>query len=399
MLVWAVLLVSLLSLVVHLVLLHRRHLSSEAPLPAPLLETTPFVHTTPPTPPRQVCGPSAPHRLLGRGVHVAVFLDRPEDSSHNGFFCDFVRSFVSRSGQVPLKVLGWTPGLGQRPQRHTREFFLGSKVTVLLAYLAGLLRQDLAETDDLVLFADATDVVWQRPVLDIFRLFLDQSCDILLGVEKDCWPPSFLSLYPAAPESAVYRHINSGSFVGRLSALVRFLEEATLDLPRYRPHELFYDVNGRYLNHRSPQQDTSELAPPVYRRNDQIVLSMLYFERKHNVSLDFGAQMFQSYQLSHADIAAELHWNGQKSRVVHIPDTVPIALHFNGPSKIHYTPELRSRLKSTWLPDREVEDSHSIYLVNRAFYPSPFDTAGVDYQIGKKLFKRFAFSQTCSEEH
>ena len=408
-----VVLVTLLGLGVHVALLHRRHYSPDAPL-AVHLRSSPnssaATHSPLSAPPPRAaaipeitgsCSNSSPHRLLGRQVHVLAFLDRPEDSNRHGFFCDFVRSFTSHSPSVPLTVLGWMPGLRQLPHRHTREFFLGSKVTVLLAYLKGMLRQGDAREEDLVLFSDATDVVWQRPVEDIFGLFLsDHRCDILLGVEKDCWPPSFVSLYPPAPASAVYRHINSGSFIGRLSALVRFLEAATLDLPRYKQHELFYDASGKYVNHPPPQRyrQSTSLAPPVYRRNDQIVFSMLYFEGSHNVSLDFGAQLFQSYQLSKADLAAELFWDGHKQRVTHRPNTVPVALHFNGPSKIHYTPELRSRLKTTWLPDNQVARSHFVCLVNRARYPSPFDIAGVDYQADSLSFESFDFPQTCSDQ-
>ena len=94
----------------------------------------------------------------------------------------------------------------------------GHKINLVREYLKSL------PDSDTVLFIDAYDVMFVDTIQTIFERFEGFDCDILFAAEKSCWPdPTMASEFPL---STLYRYLNSGAYIGRVSALKEFLNEA-----------------------------------------------------------------------------------------------------------------------------------------------------------------------------
>jgi hypothetical protein len=81
-----------------------------------------------------------------------------------------------------------------------------------------LLREDLSD-DDIVLFSDAYDVIYQGNREEIIRRYLERfSKPIVFGCETTCNPlPSYEKYY--THKNCEFPYLNSGLFIGRVRAL------------------------------------------------------------------------------------------------------------------------------------------------------------------------------------
>jgi hypothetical protein len=240
-----------------------------------------------------------------------------------------------------------------------------------------------------------------------------------------------------SPANAIHKYLNSGAFIGRLDALIQFLNATISDRPEFNVHELFYDPNGQIVDHSqigSRDEWIHRLPPhafpaPVYRRSDQAIISMLLFSGQFDIKLDYFARMFQPVQLRNP--WDSLWWDETDEWIPHIvdqlphhahafsasastsklsfqPDTsvselltqrnltkifrlanskIPVyqrrpagALHFNGPSKQYFLNSVyQQHLREALAHDAFVERFHRVYLVDRAWSPPQLDVDGVDF--------------------
>ena len=82
---------------------------------------------------------------------------------------------------------------------------------------------DSLHEDDVVLFVDGYDVIINDTLPTILERYEDMGADIVFAAEKNCWPaPTMASEFPL---STIYRYLNSGAYIGKVSALSQFLNE------------------------------------------------------------------------------------------------------------------------------------------------------------------------------
>jgi hypothetical protein len=86
-----------------------------------------------------------------------------------------------------------------------------------------LLRHDV-EDDDLILFTDAYDVIYQGNKEEIIRRYLEFSSPIVFGCETTCNPvPSYAQYYKTVDYE--FRYLNSGLFIGRAKELRNYVRD------------------------------------------------------------------------------------------------------------------------------------------------------------------------------
>ena len=77
---------------------------------------------------------------------------------------------------------------------------------------------------DVVLFVDGYDVIINDTLPTILERYEDMGADIIFAAEKNCWPdPTMASQFPL---STIYRYLNSGVYMGKVSYLKAFFNEA-----------------------------------------------------------------------------------------------------------------------------------------------------------------------------
>ena len=94
----------------------------------------------------------------------------------------------------------------------------GQKINLVRNHLESL------HDGDVVLFVDGYDVIINDTLPTILERYEDMGADIIFAAEKNCWPdPTMASQFPL---STLYRYLNSGVYMGKVSALKEFLNEA-----------------------------------------------------------------------------------------------------------------------------------------------------------------------------
>lgn len=153
--------------------------------------------------------------------------------------------------------------------------------------------------------------------------FLLINKSLVFSTEDDCWPPSFSHLYEtmSPKQSGVYRHLNSGAWMGYPKAASEVLTEAEEDRPEWRVH----------IVHRGGAPEATADLPAVLQRNDQIIFSLLYLSGS-NISLDHDAALFQSMHIS--PIRRTKHIKATAQGVFNLMSgNRPAWIHYNGDSK------------------------------------------------------------------
>lgn len=223
-------------------------------------------------------------------------------ASHQGRddrFCRAIESAVRHNYE--LVILGWkVPWKG-----------LAQKLDA--AYKYSLTLPD----DDLMLFTDAFDVLFTDQSEKILRIFLNRGYKILFAGECGCWPhimenPKICrDMYPVSPTP--YRYLNSGTWIG----VVKHVREMLL--------AVIHDAGNNFEN-----------------ANDQKLVADMFMSGKHNIQLDYHAEIFQSMHrtdppdlpfcnpFSDMELAAEGKWHNRRT------NTTPAVIHFNGGGKAHH---------------------------------------------------------------
>ena len=94
----------------------------------------------------------------------------------------------------------------------------GQKINLVRNHLESL------HDGDVVLFVDGYDVIINDTLPTVIERYEDMGADIIFAAEKNCWPdPTMASQFPL---STLYRYLNSGVYIGKVSALKEFLNEA-----------------------------------------------------------------------------------------------------------------------------------------------------------------------------
>jgi len=92
-----------------------------------------------------------------------------------------------------------------------------------------LVKQEIAQynSDDIVLFVDGYDVIFNDSLDTIVSRFKEFKCDILIGAERVCWPDKSLSsLFTSHTD---YKYPNSGLYIGYAGKIKKMLEADILD--------------------------------------------------------------------------------------------------------------------------------------------------------------------------
>ena len=129
-------------------------------------------------------------------------------------------------------------------------------------------------TSRYVMALDADDVLVLSPLCDILEIYREFNCDIVFGAEKQSWPdvPSLARFDRSIAESA-YCHLNSGAWIGRTDAALRFFRECQ--------HE---DV-GEVLKGKTNMTSLYD---------DQGLTRMTFRRHYPHVRLDYQCRLFQS---------------------------------------------------------------------------------------------------------
>jgi hypothetical protein len=113
---------------------------------------------------------------------------------------------------------------------------------------------EMLPEDDVVMFVDGYDVMILERTETILEKFLQLQAPFVISVERYCWPyPERIHEYPAGPTS--FRYINSGSYIGYVSAVKDILGEM---LAEAAPLKATDDEQGLFTLHylRHPEKYT-----------------------------------------------------------------------------------------------------------------------------------------------
>ncbi|KAJ8961211.1 hypothetical protein NQ318_008894 [Aromia moschata] len=84
------------------------------------------------------------------------------------------------------------------------------------------------ETDKIVLFTDAYDVIFVNNLNEILQKFQKTNARVLFGAEPFCWPdPELAPKYPEVKEGK--RFLNSGTYMGYVPEILKLLEREAVE--------------------------------------------------------------------------------------------------------------------------------------------------------------------------
>ena len=281
--------------------------------------------------------------------------------THAGYkFCWLVLSAAQE--RLPLVVLGF----GVTHQRGG----LGYKLTDTLQYLHTL------HDDELVMFVDAFDVVLTNNASQLIRSFLALNATLVFSAEKGCWSylngrahgaGLCLSYYPDKPEDALYRFVNTGSWMGYVWAARRLLNDIVSFHLARTAASAAGEAHIGSLNDQELVTDyfVCDYLQSLYRRGGEAavvdrvgaVFGDVSAERaaarinacrltgveRYNVTLDYYASMFQSLHNSEVDqsinaqqrLDIHVDWDDRVGRWRNKAGQYPAIFHFNGGGKAH----------------------------------------------------------------
>jgi len=170
--------------------------------------------------------------------------------------------------------------------------------------------------DDLILFTDCFDVIFNDHVENIIRKYNKFSGKIVFAAEIYCWPDKSLTDQYTPPrnnETSRYRYLNSGGFIGSYTDICNIFED---------DEEI---------------KDTDD---------DQLYYTNKYLSKEYNIILDRQCEIFQTLNGS-KDV---LEINLEKSHICNSETTtVPSILHGNGggDAKIYFN-QICNYLPNRW---------------------------------------------------
>ena len=246
------------------------------------------------------------------GVVVLTYVDDPA----KGRFCTMLRSAESLG--VPLRVLGLERGAQARDDGEAaprpRYHFLGSKLEALASALERL------PPDQLVVFVDSMDVVFQRGLDDAVAAYRAMGLaqgTVLFAGESSCYPLDLRGRYGPARDGDLHRFLNAGGWIGPAGEAGRVMRAAMEERAG------------------DPAWDAIRIAPgsPAHlHRDDQAAVSLVYLEGRHAVAIDTRMRVFVC--LHHALYRVKPTAPDNLLRhdaLSHLP--APAIVHFNGEAK------------------------------------------------------------------
>lgn len=223
-------------------------------------------------------------------------------ASHHGSDDRFCRSVESAiRNHYDLVILGWkVPWKG-----------LSQKLEAAHQYASSI------PPDDLLLFTDAFDVLYTAEAPSVMDVFYRRNYSLLFAGECGCWPhvmdnpQACVTGYPKAPTP--YRYLNSGTWIGYAKNAAAMLEEVI-----------------------------KEAGSDFKNANDQKLVADMFISGKHNIALDYWAEIFQSMHrtdppplpscnpFSDMELTTQRRWRNKRT------NTLPAVFHFNGGGKQHH---------------------------------------------------------------
>lgn len=174
------------------------------------------------------------------------------------------------------------------------------------------------DDDDLVLFTDAYDVIYNDNLDSIVKRYLGFHTKVLFAAEQECWPDSGLAdgFEKVQKESGIetkYKFLNSGLFIGVVGELKKILQEEI-------------------------QNDS----------DDQLYFQTAFLSGKYDIKLDYESYIFQCNE-------SEVYFNEYDQLVNPITNCCPCIYHGNGGEVAKQklkgvSREVISKSPDLWLP-------------------------------------------------
>jgi hypothetical protein len=202
--------------------------------------------------------------------------------------------------------------------------------------------------DDIVCFVDAYDVLVNEDESEIIRRFKSYDCDLLFGVELNCYPDTYKSDLDSVNtiEGNLYKYINTGGYIGYTKAVKDMFE----------------------------WKNDAELKAICDRGTDQ-AYGIEYFLSNVNtkqLKLDIECKLFQNMHL--------VSWNELEFRNGHMYNIVmevsPCFIHFNGGTFQTNTREnimpvfIQKKVETKLTTKRESLDNYK-QIITKTCYPHP----------------------------
>jgi hypothetical protein len=109
-------------------------------------------------------------------------------------------------------------GLIQSESYYDKLYFY--KIVKVLEYI----KENILGRYEYILFLDATDTAFIKPLSGIIEKFEKLNCSILLGGEKGLWPPTnYEHLYSNKRIISEYKYLNSGTYFGYTEKIVEHM--------------------------------------------------------------------------------------------------------------------------------------------------------------------------------
>jgi hypothetical protein len=111
-------------------------------------------------------------------------------------------------------------GLIQSESYYDKLYFY--KVVKVLEYI----EKNIVGKYDYILFLDATDTAFIKPLEGIIEKFNKLKCSVILGGEKGLWPhTNYTHLYSKKRIDSEYQYLNSGTYFGYTDKIVHYLSD------------------------------------------------------------------------------------------------------------------------------------------------------------------------------
>ncbi len=111
-------------------------------------------------------------------------------------------------------------GLAKSESHYDKLYFY--KVVMVLEYI----KKNIVGKYEYILFLDATDTAFIKPLEGIIEKFNKLNCSVILGGEKGLWPPTDYShLYSKKRIDSEYKYLNSGTYFGYTDKIVHYLTD------------------------------------------------------------------------------------------------------------------------------------------------------------------------------
>lgn len=216
---------------------------------------------------------------------VTVSTGKPREDYYT--YDQFFKS-LNRYGEKPLVL---------SPEDGTWKG-LGSKVKMLHQAI----KQNLIKTK-YIIFSDCYDVVFARPIKELFMRYRYFNSPFVISAEKNCFPDDLKTDYDKYPPQTSYKYLNSGMIVGETGAILTVLEDILPDVfDDYPTDKGNVHCNDQFLYQQSYLRQPVKMSMDV----NQILCNTLHSVKKDD--LDFLGSVIQNKETK--SIPCAFHFNG-----------------------------------------------------------------------------------------